>query len=154
MGLAVALALAGAASCGGSPSATDPSGGYFAVTSVVSAHGAGAPVSDPESIRVGFSEDGHGATWTAGCNEYWADAVIKPSRIEIEPAGGTEVGCESKRGREGHWFLNFMSEDPEWRLDGSTLTLSTDRAVVELEPAERPEWGVSRRRMILVNRRV
>ncbi|HVO53195.1 MAG TPA: hypothetical protein VMT37_02170 [Solirubrobacterales bacterium] len=31
-------------------------------------------------------------------------------------------------------FEDFMSELPKWRFGGSTLTLSTDRAEVELEP--------------------
>ncbi len=33
------------------------------------------------------------------------------------------------------WFAEFMGELPKWRFEGSTLTLSTDRAVVELELA-------------------
>jgi heat shock protein HslJ len=137
--IALVLAAIGAAGCGGSGSANDPSGGYFSATSVAGVDGDNPSIGDPGSIRVSFSDAGDGASWTAGCNEYWATATIKPSRIETEPAGGTEIGCQPGKQAEEEWLLDFMREGPEWQLDGAKLTLSTDRAAIELERINDPE---------------
>jgi len=45
------------------------------------------------------------------------------------------MACEYGMRAEA-WFEDFMGEVPKWRLNGSTLILSTDRAVVELKPAD------------------
>jgi len=55
------------------------------------------------------------------------------SGTRIEPAGGSAVACNHGMQAETR-FEDFMSELPKWRFGGSTLTLSTDRAEVELEP--------------------
>lgn len=134
--MAVACTIAGAAGCGGSDSASDPSGRSFTAVSVVAVGGAKLSIADVEGIRVGFSEQGDGVGWTAGCNEMGATSEIRRSRIEVDHLYGTEVACDSGVMQAEDWFTEFLSEDPKWRLDGSMLTLSTDRAVVELEPVE------------------
>ena len=132
--IAVACAVTVAAGCGGSKSANDPAGGSFAAVSVVRPDGTSPSIAEFEDIRLQFSEKGGGAGWTAGCNEYSG----RWSKTEIEPTGGTEVACNHGMQAEA-WFEGFMGELPKWRFDGSTLTLRTGRAVVELEPAGNSE---------------
>ncbi len=129
--MAVTCAVVVAAGCGGSTSANDPAGRSFAVVSVVRPNGTSPSTPELEDVRFDFSEEGDGVGWTAGCNEFSGAR----SGTEIHLTGGTEMACEYGMRAEA-WFEDFMGEVPKWRLDGSTLILSTDRAVVELKPAD------------------
>ncbi|MEZ5077646.1 MAG: META domain-containing protein [Solirubrobacterales bacterium] len=138
VGIVLALAPLGGAACGSADSASDPAGGYFGVVSVAGPGGEEIPVPEPQELRVSFEDDGGGVGWTAGCNVNGARTEILPSRVEVQLDFGTEVACGSGM-RAENWFTDFIGEDPEWQMDGSSLTLITDRAVVELEATDRPE---------------
>lgn len=134
--VAGAIAIAG---CGGdSGSVTDLSGKDFVGVSVAAADGAKPPsIDDLEGLQVDFSEEGDRVSWSADCNPRGSDAKTTESQIQIVPGAATAMECPG--GPAESWFEQFMLEEPEWRLDGSTLTLSTDHAVVELEATERSE---------------
>ena len=135
--LALSLAAGGLAGCG-SEAADEPVGRDYALTSVALAAGGDPPPYLSDATRISFAEDGGRVSWRARCNTFDATARLTESRVEIEEVIGTEIGCDPGRHREDEWLTDFFTEDPRWRLDGSGLTLSTDRATIELEQADEP----------------
>lgn len=117
-----------------SPSAEELWEREFVAISVTGRGGRQPPVHQPPEIKLGFgSEQAHNVGWTARCNDFGADARVTATRIEVEPAFGTEIGCPGGQEREDEWLLRFMDSDPEWRLDGNKLTLTSNRAQIEWE---------------------
>lgn len=134
--IVVLLAAAGGlAGCGSDP-ADEPVGRDYALTSVALAAGGDPPPYLSDATRISFAEDGGRVSWRARCNMFDAAARLTESRVEIEEVIGTEIGCDPGRHREDEWLTDFFTEDPRWRLDGSELTLSTERAVIELTQSE------------------
>lgn len=111
--------------------------GFVAISVTGRQGGQQPPVHQPPEIKLGFgSEREHSLGWAARCNDFGADARATATRIEIEPTHGTELGCPGDQEREGAWLVRFMDSDPEWRLDGNKLTLTSRRAQIEWEGQE------------------
>jgi len=91
------------------------------------------PVSSPPSIRLGFgNEKEHGVGWTARCNSFGGNARITATKIEVDQVASTTVGCSGEREEEDDWLFRFMDSDPEWRMDGTELTLIANGTKIEL----------------------
>lgn len=121
-----------------SPSARDIWGRNFLVVSIESKVEKPAVV-EPYRARFWFSpERRHAVSWKARCNSTAADAHFTDRRIETKMTLSTLIGCFAGSGREDAWMDRFMESNPEWRLSGESLRLSSDRATVELKGFKDP----------------
>ena len=126
------MVIVGIAGCG---QENKLSGKRFFATSISESRGAVSPAEAPRSFELQFNDD-H-ISWSH-CNMTGGEVKITPTEIEVGEVESTRWPCPQGEGEfprdEGDkWVRDFMFEDPEWRLDGSKLTLTTDRAVVELK---------------------
>ena len=116
------------------PSARGIWGRNFLVRSItLKATGEDLPVVEPFRVRFWFSsERDHGVSWKARCNSTSADAHFTARRIKTHWRASTAIGCPPGPGREDAWVDRFMRSNPEWRLRGDDLRLTTDSATVDL----------------------
>jgi hypothetical protein len=123
-----------------SPSARNIWGRNFLVVSVTSNRkGEDPPVVKPYRFRFWFSSEmDHAMSWKARCNSTGADAHFTARRIETEMTLTTLIGCPMGPGREDAWMDRFMASNPEWRLAGESLHLSSDGATIELRGFRNP----------------
>jgi heat shock protein HslJ len=106
------------------------------VTSVTGRGKEAPPVTQPIDIRLSFSaEKEHSVGWQARCNGYGANVQFTATVMEVDQSGGTLIGCEPEIEKEDAWLANFMEADPEWRLEGEQLQLTSDDATIELKGA-------------------
>lgn len=116
-----------------SPLARDLWGRNFVATAVVGSEGSDPPVHQPPEIRIAFSSEGyHAISWTARCNSFGGAVRITATKLEVEQAGGTLIGCPDGRHEEDQWLSGFMESGPEWDLQGGKLRLVTASAEIEL----------------------
>lgn len=114
------------------PSAHDIWGRNFLVVSVESKV-EDPPVVEPYRVRFWFSgERHHSVSWKARCNSTGANVHFTSRRMEAKMNLSTLIGCFAESGREDAWLDRFMESNPEWRLSGETLRLTSDRATMEL----------------------
>ncbi|HET6830293.1 MAG TPA: META domain-containing protein [Solirubrobacterales bacterium] len=140
IGLAV-IACVAVAGCGGddgndqAPAAADLRGRTFVSTKDWS--GEGSAFSSPVTLQ--FTADGH-IGWQADCNSFGAEVEITADRLLVGEIAGTLVGCPEPELEQDEDLSGFFESDPNWRLDGDRLTLSTDSVEVALQAAgSRPD---------------
>jgi heat shock protein HslJ len=75
-------------------------------------------------------------SWSAGCNSFGAEVQITEQTLEVGEIGGTLIGCMPKLEAQDEWLSDFFASNPEWRLTGNQLTLTSGDAVIELKTAE------------------
>ena len=122
-----------------SPSARDIWGRHFVVTSVAGGDDEEPPVAQPVYIQLTFgSEKEHSVGWQARCNSFGGNVRFTATKMEVDGVGGTLVGCESDAEEEDEWLADFIQADPEWRLEGEHLRLSSDSGTIELRGFEDP----------------
>lgn len=123
-----------------SPAARDIWGRHFIAISVAEGEdGEEPPVAEPVSIRLTFgTEKDHGVGWQASCNSFGGNVHFTATKMEVEPAGGTLVGCDEEREEEDDWLVDFMDSDPEWHLEGERLRLVSDSGTIVLKGFEDP----------------
>lgn len=115
-----------------SPSARSIWGRNFLVVSIESKV-EDPPVVQPYRVRFWFSsERRHAVSWKARCNSTGADVHFTSRRIETKMTLSTLIGCFAESGREDAWLERFMASNPEWRLSGRSLRLTSDRATMDL----------------------
>jgi heat shock protein HslJ len=119
-----------------SPTAQDPDalwGRAFTASSVTEG-GKPRPVVGRHGITVTFdrSRTRRMLYWDAGCNRFGARVEITATELhDVGTTAGTLVGCEPQLEKQDRWLGNFFESGPGWRLTGSQLTLTSDRAVIE-----------------------
>ncbi|MFP3907337.1 MAG: META domain-containing protein [Acidimicrobiales bacterium] len=86
------------------------------------------------SIRLTFEEGPpEEVRADAGCNtlhgrlDSTADQTLTVSSI-----ASTEMGCPSQLHAQDEWVIDVLTSEPEWRLDGDTLVISTLTIEIEL----------------------
>lgn len=122
-----------------SPSARDIWGRHFIATSVAGEDDEDLPLARPVYIRVIFSnERDHSIGWQARCNSFGGDVRFTATEMKVGEVGSTLVGCFGEQGEEDQWLSDFMQADPEWRLEGKRLRLTSDSGTIELKGFEDP----------------
>jgi heat shock protein HslJ len=92
------------------------------------------PVDQPPHIRLSLSSGReHNLGWEAHCNGFGGSVRITATKIEVDRVGSTLVGCSDELEAEDKWLSQFMESDPEWRLEATKLTLTSDDAKIELK---------------------
>jgi heat shock protein HslJ len=112
----------------------DLSGRYFTSTAVTE-DGEPRPLAAGTRIEVSFGQgEDWPIGWMAGCNSLFAtDAEITADMLVVREIGGTLIGCRHDLAEQEEWLHAFFESDPEWRLSGDHLTLTSGETVIELE---------------------
>jgi heat shock protein HslJ len=76
------------------------------------------------TIEVRFTND-HRLVLNAGCNTLTGEVLFAGGKISVPDAGITEMGCDPARHAQDQRLTDFVAGRPEWRLDGTTLVLSS-----------------------------
>ncbi|AOW92288.1 META domain-containing protein [Rhodococcus sp. WMMA185] len=134
------MAFASLAACGGGEQAAppDPTGRTFVSTSV-----AGDPIPGGGPLVLGFTDPGR-ISFDAGCNQGSADVDLTGGKIVTGPLVMTEMACLGEAAGADAWIVNLLDTQPNWNLDGETLTLTTPTESVTLtdEQVARPNLPV------------
>lgn len=119
-----------------SPLAEDLWDRAFIATSVTGRGGEAPPFTQPLEIQLSLSPEGrHSVGWGARCNSFGADVHFTPTTMVVDGGETTEIACEPKLEQEDRWLAKFMEANPEWRLDGEQLQLTSEDATIELKEA-------------------
>lgn len=150
--LALVLAVAG---CG--DKGTGPQGGGDSplrdrtfLSTAVSEGGKPYPLSEKTRVRLTFTGDGR-LIADAGCNSMQGSVKLGGGTIEVSELGSTGIGCPGNLHEQDTWLSRFLSSKPAWKLDGTTLVVSSsstevtlaDRKVAEPDlPLQGTKWTV------------
>lgn len=158
----VVLALVGllllVAGCGGrdTPPAPGSGGdgsdlrGRTFLSTKVTENGQPHVLTGQSRVSLFFTDDGR-LVANVGCNTIGGPARLDGGRIDVSDLAMTEMGCEAPLHEQDSWLSTFLSGKPSWKLDGTTLVVSSpntkvvlqDREVAEPDLALRgPRWTV------------
>lgn len=137
------LLLLVVAGCGAAPieaeapaKVTDPLRGHTFLSTEVTVDGAPYPLVAETRVSLRFTDDGR-LLADAGCNSITGQVTVDDGRLVID--GGlamTEMGCDPPRHTQDDWLAGLLGAEPEWRLDGPRLEVSTPTAKLVLEDRE------------------
>ncbi|AEF41531.1 META domain-containing protein [Hoyosella subflava] len=82
-------------------------------------------------LRLEFAEDSR-LIANAGCNTAAGTARLESGRIITGELAMTLIGCPPDVAGADDWVGALFAAEPEWTLDGATLTLRTDTGTVRL----------------------
>ena len=110
----------------------------------------GKPYELPEKsrVRLRFTDDGR-LIADAGCNSMQGQVSTGGGRIEVTELASTGMGCPGPLRDQDGWLAKLLSAKPSWKLDGSTLVVTSpstevtlaDREVVEPDlPLQGTKW--------------
>jgi heat shock protein HslJ len=68
----------------------------------------------------------------AGCNELSGGIMLDDGVLRCESAIQTQMGCGPEFEAQEDWFFGFLLHEPEWTVDGDTLTLTDGRTTLVL----------------------
>ena len=68
--------------------------------------------------------------WKCGCNDFWGELEVTPTRLEVSGAGQTLAGCERERLRQDRQVERFFERDPRWTRNGAKLRLRAHGDVI------------------------
>nr|WP_198151961.1 META domain-containing protein [Kibdelosporangium sp. MJ126-NF4]CEL22111.1 hypothetical protein [Kibdelosporangium sp. MJ126-NF4]CTQ92892.1 hypothetical protein [Kibdelosporangium sp. MJ126-NF4] len=119
-----------AAGCGGVPGA--PSGNapgqdiprQVFVSQAVTEQGKPRPLVDGTRIRFEIT-DRNDLRVKAGCNHISSSVDTSGARLSVGEIRLTEMGCDKARHDQDTWLTGILSGKPEWKYDGTTLTVSS-----------------------------
>jgi heat shock protein HslJ len=93
------------------------------------------PLVDGTRIRLEFAGDNLRAY--AGCNYLgFGNARQEDDRLVAGQASGTDIGCDPKRLDQDDWLAEFLTSEPTLRLDGDSLSLTSEEVTIELREIE------------------
>lgn len=102
-----------------------PMGREFVSTEV---QGASIPGGGP--LELGFADDR--ITAYAGCNRATATVDLSDGKVVTGELASTMMACLGERGDADAWVAALLGAQPDWTLDGDTLTLRSGAQVVTL----------------------
>jgi len=84
-------------------------------------------------ISATFNSDERDVTGSAGCNQYFADYVVKGNNLSIlEPIGQTEMACPEPEGvmeQERQYFIILKSAE-SYQIQGNELRINCGEKVL------------------------
>lgn len=117
-----------AAGCGGGTTApsgnapgSDISGQVF-LSRAVTEQGRPRQLVDGTRIRLKVTEKGE-LRVQAGCNHMSGPVDTGGARLSTPGLSVTDMGCDKARHDQDQWLSGVLSSKPEWKYDGTTLTL-------------------------------
>ncbi|ONI85931.1 hypothetical protein ALI144C_12565 [Actinosynnema sp. ALI-1.44] len=128
---------------GGNAPGSDISGQVFLSKSVTE-NGKPRQLVDGTRIKLEFTPQGE-IRARAGCNHMSGPVNTSNSRLSTDGLAVTDMGCDKARHEQDTWLSGLLGSKPEWRYDGTTLTLKSGQTEIQLatkQPAdlEGPTW--------------
>jgi heat shock protein HslJ len=143
--LALVLAAAG---CGGrgtpAGGGDSPLRGRTFLSTAITEGGKPYQLAEKSRVRLLFTDDGR-LIADAGCNSMQAPVSLGGGRIEVSDLAMTAVGCPTALQEQDTWLSRFLSTKPSWKLDGSTLAVSSPTTEVTLADRKVAEPDLSLR---------
>src|SRR5437660_887508 len=136
--LALALAVAGCGGSGASGAGDSPLRGRTFLSTAVTEGGSPHQLVAKTRVRLQFTGDDR-LIADAGCNTMQGSVRLGGGTIDVSELASTGMACDRPVMDQDTWLSGFLSTKPSWKLDGSTLTVTssttqitlTDRAVAE-----------------------
>lgn len=129
----VAIALVALAACGDDASTVTDASPFDRtfLSRTVTEDGGERPLVSGTEIRLTFEDDS--ISVHAGCNHLFGEVrSIDGGTLSVSGMGGTEMGCDPALHEQDRWLAELLEADPDWALDGSTLTISTASTTIVL----------------------
>ncbi|MFL6288276.1 MAG: META domain-containing protein [Actinomycetes bacterium] len=84
------------------------------------------------NLRISFEDGRIGAS--AGCNSMSGSATWSDGNLLVEgdALASTEMGCDPALMDQDAWFSEVLTSEPTLTQDGGTLTLASEKAVIQL----------------------
>lgn len=139
-----------AAGCGARP-ASDPGGsgssggsggeelrGRTFLSTSVTEDGQPRQLAAGTRVSLQFTDDGR-LLAAAGCNTMVGPVQTRGGRIDVTDLSSTTMGCDGPRHEQDRWFGELLAARPSWRLEGTTLVLTsgaTELVLADREVAE------------------
>ena len=162
LALALGVVTLAATACGDQSAQTTPGGsgsdgselrGRTFLSSAATQDGKPYPLVAGTQISLWFPEDGR-LVANAGCNTIGGDNVsLSDGKLSASGSMGmTEMGCDAPRHKQDEWLAKLLESKPSWKLDESTLTLTSGQTVLTLLdkkvakpdlPLEGTKWTVN-----------
>ena len=123
--LAMVLAVAG---CGGrgtpAGGGDSPLRGRTFLSTAATEAGKPYQLAEKSRVRLQFTGDDR-LIADAGCNSVQAPVSLAGNRIEVSDLAMTGMGCPAALQEQDTWLTRFLSSKPTWKLDGSTLVVTS-----------------------------
>ena len=94
------------------------------LSAAITVNGVPRPLVAGTTIRLSFPSDDR-ITASAGCNILGGTVIAADGRLVISDLGSTEMGCDPERHAQDEWLASMLTARPQYRLDGSNLTLQS-----------------------------
>ncbi|MEV0946151.1 META domain-containing protein [Rhodococcus sp. NPDC049939] len=122
------LTIASLSACNADEQASEvgPTGRTFVSTSV-----AGDPIPGGGPLMVRFTDAGR-ISVDAGCNQGSGYVDLADGKVVAGPLVMTEMACLGETAGADAWVVSLLDAQPNWTLDGHTLTLTTPTTSVTL----------------------
>ncbi|EXG81062.1 META domain-containing protein [Cryptosporangium arvum] len=125
----------------------DPFSGRTFVSTGVTEGGTDRPLVDGTRIELRFAGD-RTLGVRAGCNQMSGPVTIEGDTLRVGDLTTTDMGCDQPRMDQDSWFAGVLKAAPAWRLDGDTLTLTTERTEIRFTMKTSPplvgtRWNVT-----------
>lgn len=113
------------------PGPEDLKGHTFAIESV-EGETRGEKLMKDSKLTIEFAKDGEIKLHT-DCNQRFGKVEISGDTIKTDKLAGTLMGCDKTRTDQEDWASKFVESEPEWKLDGKELILTTSDATITLK---------------------
>lgn len=122
-----------------------PWGRTYAATSVRETGIVPAPVVADTTIRLTFTAPDQ-LTAQAGGNVLGFRASVDATHLTVDDqVTSTRMACTEDREAQDRWLAAFLTDDPEYSLDGDVLTLTRSSTTIVLEAVPQVRVGLSSR---------
>ena len=135
------LLLTGTAGCGkpGPAAGAEPPrgprlGGTF-LSSEITVAGKPHALVPGTRVSLTFTDDTR-LVATAGCNSMSGPVRVDGGTLAVDDLATTDLGCDKPRHTQDEWLAGVLGAGPRWKLDGSTLTLTTADTTLVLTDRE------------------
>lgn len=82
-----------------------------------------------------FKNDGN-VSGSSGCNGFGGTYEVKDSQITFSPIVSTLMACDEPRMTQENAVFQVLKDDVEYKIDGTTLTLTRDKMVLVFTSAQ------------------
>jgi heat shock protein HslJ len=141
--LALLLAVSGCGDRGAGGAPASPGGqggdpdlrGRTFLSATVTENGRPRTLAGRSRVSFQFTDDGR-LLATAGCNTMAGPVSLAGGRIEVTELATTGAGCQAPLHDQDAWLATFLESRPSWRLDGTSLVVSSSTTELVLQDKE------------------
>jgi heat shock protein HslJ len=122
--LAMTILATTVTACAPGPAGADTSDHWPAGRTFISSSLTGHALVAGTRITLTFHRDNSVSAY-AGCSQLSASARLSGRKLITGPIRQTLVGCDASRADQDQWLASFLTANPQWRLAGNQLHLTS-----------------------------